>query len=328
MSVSVDLLVPTFNNEATVEETLDSLLAQTHKDCRIVVFDNQSSDNTVEMVKPYLEKGVELVINEENLGGEGNFNRCIERAEAPYFCICHSDDIYEPQFVEAQLRALEEEPEASVSFCHAERIDPNGETLGERFLPEELDDQWRNKLGFQDVLKLSLKYGNIFTCPTAFFRTSIFKDNDLKFEGHKYKSSSDLGLWLTLSQLGPALFHTAPLIRYRESDASFSFALKKARTHRHDLFLVLDDFTSRKQDELERGFRSWRRYFDFLEFKDQMFRSLNVIKTKNWSEWPEDNFSLARALSVFMSSAWHLSFGLRALTIYFISRPVRWVYSK
>lgn len=316
MMSQVDLMVPTFNNESTVGETLDSLLNQTHKNCRIVVFDNQSTDGTVAQIQPYLDRGVELIVNETNLGGEGNFNHCIERAEAPYFCICHSDDIYDSQFVEAQLKALESVPEATSSFCHAERIDHKGEYLGERFLPEELDDQWRNTLTFSDVLHLSIKYGNVFTCPSAFFKTSVFKENDLKFEGHKYKSSSDLGLWLNLSRLGPVLFHTAPLLRYRESDVSFSFALKKARTHRHDLFLVLDDFVSQCHEDLDANFPRWRKYVQFLEFKDQMFRCFNVIKTKKWSEWPEQNYHLTSVLSVLFSTAWHLRFGIKALIIW------------
>ncbi len=324
MTCRVDLLVPTFNNEATVEDTLNSLLSQTHKNCRIIVFDNQSTDQTVAKVQPYTTKGIGLVINEKNLGGEGNFNRCIERAEAPYFCICHSDDIYDSRFVEVQLQALESELKSPVSFCHADRIDFAGQSLGERFLPEELDDHWRNSLTFPEVLRLAIRYGNIFTCPTAFFRTSVFKDYQLRFEGSKYRSSSDLGLWLTLSKYGPVLFHTAPLLRYRESNFSFSFSLKKARTHRHDLFLVLDDFTSSNEEELEEYFSDWKRYFQFLEFKDQMLRSFNVIKMKSWTEWPEDNFSIFKALSVILSSTWHFSFGLKALAIYVTSRLMRW----
>lgn len=317
----VELMVPTFNNESTVAETLDSLLAQTYSNIKIVIFDNQSTDKTVEVVQSYLNKGIELVVNEQNLGGEGNFNRCIEKASAPYFCICHSDDIYEPQFVEAQLTALEEVPSASASFCHAERIDAAGKPLGERFLPEELEDQWRNTLDFNKTFSLSMKYGNIFTCPTAFFRTSLFKDNALKFEGSKYKSSSDLGLWLTLAGFGPLLFHTAPLLKYRESSASFSFVLKKARLHRHDMFLVLDDFMQ-KQPRSEMTSR-WLRYFDFLEFKDQMLRTMNVIKTKNWQEWPPKTYSIAKVLAVLFKSNWHFLFGIKAFAIYLLSRPVK-----
>lgn len=320
MTPVVDLLVPTFNNEKTVIETLNSLLNQSYQNCRITVFDNVSSDQTVAVIHQHFGDQIEVVVNERNLGGEGNFNRCIEAARGDFFAICHSDDIYLPDFVKSHLEGLLANPNANLSFTHAQRIDADGRELGFRFLPSELDDHALVLLSLQDFYRLSFKYGNVFTCPTAFFRTSVVQVNQLRFVGERHKSSGDLGLWWQLARLGDILFLTDPLIQYRESDVSFSVNLKKARTHRHDLFLVLDDIISTDPGGLEKALPDWREYFEFLKFKDNMMRTLNVFKTKNWSEMPAHDFDLKMAASVFLSSDWHTTFALKALPIYFVKR--------
>lgn len=326
MNPQVEIFVPTFNSASTLGVTLDSLLSQTYDNYKITVIDNQSTDQTLVALDPYLKKkSVRLIVNEKNLGGEGSFNRCIEEASQDYFCICHSDDIYLPKFIENQVAALQNNPSASVSFCHAERVDFSGEVLGERFLPAELKAKGLSRLKYLDLLQLSLKYGNVITCPSAFFRTATMKKKSLRFEAKLYKSSSDLGLWLKLAAQGGVIFLGKSLLKYRESEASFSFELKKVRLHRHDLFLVLDEAILKEKDQLDLEFPGWNGYFEFLEFKDQMLRTFNVIKSRKWNRWPDERFRLVKVLSLAFASAWHMKFAIKAMGIYILSRPYKWV---
>ena len=76
-------------------------------DVEWIVVDNHSSDATVTIVESFSDERITLHHNSVNLGGEGNFNRCIALARGKYTAIYHADDIYESEMVAAQVAFLE-----------------------------------------------------------------------------------------------------------------------------------------------------------------------------------------------------------------------------
>lgn len=102
----VDIAVPTFNDEATIEVTLQSLLQQALVPRRIIVVDDGSTDGTTEIVAGFERRGgVELRRNAKNLGLVGNWNECIRHSDGDYLLILHSDDWLHPTAV-SQLDSL------------------------------------------------------------------------------------------------------------------------------------------------------------------------------------------------------------------------------
>ena len=94
MNKLVTICIPVYNGQRTIGATLDSLVSQSYKNIKIKVFDNCSTDNTQNIIKEFVEKysNVSLHVNESNLGGEGNYNKCLEACEGDYSGIYHSDD--------------------------------------------------------------------------------------------------------------------------------------------------------------------------------------------------------------------------------------------
>lgn len=302
----VCLCIPLYNSETTIAATLESLLAQTYPAFKIKVFDNQSTDCSVEVVKTIAQKhpSIELIINEKNVGAEGNFTLCLQAAEGDYCAIVHADDIYHHDYIKKSVDSLEKNPDAVASFCHANEIDGEGKIISERFKPYEL--QQESKLELKNLKKLVYRYGNFITCPSVMARADIYREKIKTWNGQQFKSSADLDVWMRLASLGSLVAIPEPLINYRVAEASHSFRIAKKRITRHDLFLVLDQY---RDSTVEDDYR-------FLLLKDQALRSLNIIRNKQATPYPAElRFDLMLVIRKMFQSKWHLKFGMSILGI-------------
>jgi glycosyltransferase involved in cell wall biosynthesis len=281
-SSSVVIAIPTRNSEATLAATLKSAFAQHASLSNILVIDNDSSDETVELAQALAQQDsrVEVVKFNELVSAEENFNRCLRLAgEAEFVAILHSDDIYSPEMIGQQVAFLQTHPSSIAVFTHAQTIDEAGVVTGERFLPEELSVTAESELNSAELFRLVLKYGNFLTCPSALMRTSVFRDQLKGWRGLEYGSSADLDLWLRASEAGNVGFLRAPLMNYRISRWSFSVALSKVRVTAHPMLKVIADHLERRQSMANSAIDSndlwnWR----FLQMKDAAFLKLNRLK--------------------------------------------------
>lgn len=306
----VTLCVPCYNSSSTLEESLHSICGQDYPNLLVKVFDNCSTDNSKDIVKklmlqyPFLE----LIENELNIGGEGNFTRCLQSGEGEYTGVFHTDDIYLPHMVKTQVELLERNREAVAVAVHAKNIDSKGKIIGERFIPYSLRKNDHTLIDRENLLSLVFNYGNFITCPSVLARTAIYRDKIAKWNGEDFKTSADLDVWLRLTEHGPLIFCKAPLMNYRVAEASYSYRLKKVRTHRHDLFLVLDHL--RKDAEIAKRYQA---EYDFLEMKDRALINYNLLKS-NQSQ-PYRTFNLLKNLVIGLKDGWHLKFWLLSLAI-------------
>jgi glycosyltransferase involved in cell wall biosynthesis len=123
MNGTIDILLATFNGASYLSEQLDSLLAQTCRGWRLLVRDDGSSDETLEILENYRSRhpdAITIIPNEgQNLGACGNFSRLLEQADAPYVMFCDQDDVWMPGKIEitlAAMRELEREHGAETPF--------------------------------------------------------------------------------------------------------------------------------------------------------------------------------------------------------------------
>ena len=104
----VSILVPVYNREKLVKKAIESAINQTYKNIEIIAVDNNSTDNTYEILKEYAEKNskVKVYQNEENLGPVRNWKRCLEYSSGEYIKILFSDDWMEKTFIEKCMEIL------------------------------------------------------------------------------------------------------------------------------------------------------------------------------------------------------------------------------
>jgi glycosyltransferase involved in cell wall biosynthesis len=103
----VSVCVPTYNGAQYLRPCLESVLSQSFDDYELVIVDDRSSDDTVDIVREYgaLDSRIRLVENSSNLGLVGNWNRCIDLARANWLKFVFQDDVLAPNCIADMIAA-------------------------------------------------------------------------------------------------------------------------------------------------------------------------------------------------------------------------------
>ncbi|NET55748.1 MAG: glycosyltransferase family 2 protein [Symploca sp. SIO2E6] len=123
--------LPVYNGEQFLEESLNSLLAQTLEDFELIISDNGSTDRTEEICRTYAaqEQRIRYHRSEQNHGAAWNYNRCFELSVGKYFkWACH-DDLCAPEYVERCIQILEAHPSVVLCYANTTFIDEQGNFL-------------------------------------------------------------------------------------------------------------------------------------------------------------------------------------------------------
>ena len=270
----VCICIPTFNAADTVRDTVLSILKQTYRNLVIHVSDNASTDKTVEIIKSIGDSRLHIHLNEQNLSGEENFNRCIRLAEGKYTAIFHADDIYEPEIVEKQVAFLENHTEAGAVFTEARMINDKGKVIGEIHFPVGMGSFDRH-YEFDKLFKAVLLHSNFLVCPSVMVRTKVYKQVIKFWREDLFRSSADLDVWFRISKECPIGLLPLPLMRYRIGENQYS-ANVRSSTNRADFFLVIEHYL--KQEEVQAfltvsDFENYKR----LDRRDKVVRAVNCV---------------------------------------------------
>jgi len=107
MKEKVSVCIPARNGADTILETIQSVLGQTWKDFELVIVDNASTDNTVEVVRSVKDKRIKLYRNKRNLGCGGNLEECKKRATGGILFYVSADDIVNTNALEKVYQAFQ-----------------------------------------------------------------------------------------------------------------------------------------------------------------------------------------------------------------------------
>jgi glycosyltransferase involved in cell wall biosynthesis len=129
--------LPTFNNEAFIGQTLESIARQRLRPDRVIVLDDGSIDRTEEIVRNFKEVDCEFIRNPGNPGLFQNFNRCLDFADqTEYLQILHADDTLEPEFYSTMTGLLSDCPGRGLAWALDGRIDENNQHLSNSGKPD------------------------------------------------------------------------------------------------------------------------------------------------------------------------------------------------
>ncbi len=118
------VVIPAYNAERTIAETIGSVLAQTEADLELIVIDDESSDSTPELVARLAEVDPRVRLRRQaNTGTAGARNAGIAHARAEYISFLDNDDLWMPLYLERMGAALDAEPEAGFAYCNAYALD-------------------------------------------------------------------------------------------------------------------------------------------------------------------------------------------------------------
>lgn len=127
---TISVIIPAYNSETTIQETIESVQKQTFSDFEIIVIDDGSQDGTVELVKSLVKLEPRLkIFCYENAGVAVARNRGIELAQGEFISLLDADDLWTPNKLELQLKALKNHPKAGVAYSWTNPIDEQGKIL-------------------------------------------------------------------------------------------------------------------------------------------------------------------------------------------------------
>ena len=125
----VSVIIPAYNAEETIKETIHSVLAQTYQNLELIVVNDGSTDNTLEMLQKIDDKRLKIhSIENRGLPAARNFGLSV--AIGKYISFIDADDLWIADKLDKQLRALEREPDAGIAYSWTVLIDSEGRFVG------------------------------------------------------------------------------------------------------------------------------------------------------------------------------------------------------
>ena len=125
VTARVSVIVPTRNRLAALRQALASVEGQTFRDFEVVVVDDGSVDGTAHWLREH-NGSCRLLENHRPLGAAAARNRAIEQAGGDYVALLDDDDRWHPSYLDAQVAALDAQPESTLSFADHVEVDGAG----------------------------------------------------------------------------------------------------------------------------------------------------------------------------------------------------------
>jgi hypothetical protein len=271
-------VIPAFNAEATLADTLDSIRRQDRSDWRAVVVDDGSADATPEIALSLDDERIGL-IRQENRGLAGARNRGYQRADTETVCFIDADDAVEPTFVSTMLATI---GDADAAACGFSMTTPNGAPL-----------DWSSSPGDADFTLERLVSLNPVPPGAIVWRRALL-DRLGRPPFRPYRGCEDWDLLLAATSSGAhwARVISDPLLRYRLSPGSMGRDTRLI--HASGAALLRESGLAPAL--VARGLRNWtlRCVANAVAAGDRELSRTLAMRSRPWSE--ADRIVLAGAL--------------------------------
>lgn len=231
-TVLVSVIIPAFNAANTIVRAIDSVRQQNVGPIEIIVIDDGSADNTVDVVRNNIADGenIQVLRMQQNSGVSAARNTGIRVAQGKYLAFLDADDIWLPAKLQKQIARMEQDPTITLVSCNSRLISESGVPLKEGHRnrpPVEGTDAWKTLLVY-----------NFIPTPTVLTRTAVVKA--LGGFDVSLAVGEDLDLWIKLGIQGRIAILPDILINYydlagslmkRHSDRTATIVLPMLEKH-------------------------------------------------------------------------------------------------
>lgn len=219
----VSIIVPNYNHAKYLSKRLDSIIHQTYQDFEVILLDDCSTDNSLEIINRYVwnTKIVHIVKNVKNSGGTFNqWVRGINLAKGEFIWIAESDDFAEERFLETAIHNFQDN-NCSIFFSQSYIVDERGTVQG----------CWDEKAAIYDsnfvtegkeLIQKYMTFQNIIPNASAVVFSKGLLDADIEKDILNYKINGDWYLWINLLMKGNCAYHSKPLNYFRRHEAAGS----------------------------------------------------------------------------------------------------------
>lgn len=259
--VLVTVIVPTYNCEKYIKETIESILKQTYSNFEILVIDDCSTDSTLDVINSLNDKRITVLVNEKQSGAAFSRNRGISNARGKYIAFLDGDDIWRKTKLEDQVSFMETNG-YSFSCTNYDEIDENSNPLGVVVS------------GPKVVSHKSFIKSDYIGCLTVMYKKDIYPD--LSIPNTIYKRN-DYALWIKISEKANCYRLNKVLASYRKTSSSLSSGKKIALVKYHkDMFQKLYNF-----GKIKSSFYAWRNVFYYVYRRIRYAKRINIDDVDN-----------------------------------------------
>ena len=219
----VSVLVASFNHERFIEQALDSVLSQSHRNLELIIVDDGSTDGSVALIQRWIERTGQptvFTINEENQGICAVLNQLFAQSLGQFCIYLDSDDWMEPNRIRHHVKHFESlDPDVVLVFGDAELRYEDGQPMGQTFLRRVLGDE---EIPQDDAVFDRLLVSNFIPSATVTVRRSAIIDAGGYDESLSY---DDYDMWLRLSHRSRFSYCEGIVANYRVVPSSMSHSV-------------------------------------------------------------------------------------------------------
>ena len=212
---NIKIYMTTYNRAKYIKEAIQSLLNQSYSDFQLIVLNNASTDNTLEILSEIKDHRLEIITHPMNIGPIANGNYPYDNLSGDYFMVVHDDDVFLPEALATEVAFMEKNKDVALVSLSANIIDENGKFLTDRSMPEDIfsadtftkDEYFANKL-YQTKANV--------VCPSVMYRTEFFVNNAIRSRSEAGPACDFVFYNEVCFAGGKISVLKAPLILYRE----------------------------------------------------------------------------------------------------------------
>ncbi|ENA5518856.1 glycosyltransferase family 2 protein [Escherichia coli] len=182
----VSIIMPCYNAEQYIKESINSVINQTYKNFELIIVDDLSADNSINIINSFHDNRIKLIQLAQNGGAGVARNTGIEAAQGRFIAFLDSDDLWRPNKLEVQLEHMVSGG-YPLSYTQYQKFTQEGK--GKIVIPP-------NTVTYNELL-----YCNVIGCLTAIYDTKILGKQFMPL----IRKRQDMGLWLKILSQG----HTA-----------------------------------------------------------------------------------------------------------------------
>ncbi|RKQ34301.1 glycosyltransferase family 2 protein [Oceanobacillus halophilus] len=205
----VTVFIPVYNSERYIEEAITSIIRQTYDHLEILIIDDGSTDQSVEIIKRFEDSRIRFLQNKENKGIPYTRNVGLREANGKYLAVMDADDIAVKYRIEKQVGYLERN----------RNVDAVGSYYKE--FGRKINKVVSSNLKTSAELKTGLIFINRIGNPTSMIRMETVHKYQLRYNEH-YFVAQDYDMWVQLSKIGHLHIIPEVLLHYRMGHANIT----------------------------------------------------------------------------------------------------------
>ncbi|RAP24852.1 hypothetical protein DID73_00885 [Candidatus Marinamargulisbacteria bacterium SCGC AG-343-K17] len=219
----ISIAMCTYNGSAFIVEQLQSIFSQTIPPAEIVIYDDCSQDDTVDVIEDFIKDSeipVYLHVNKTNLGFSKNFFQAIKKCTCEYIALADQDDIWYPNKLEVLVNELLKSSEKKLVFSNVEIVNSNNELMnGTHWELLNFNEHEIKHFNSGNELGVLLKRNVISGMSMMFHQSLVSDETDFHSLWDGYHFDGFLGIKSALQESSVAINST--LVRYRQHGANF-----------------------------------------------------------------------------------------------------------